>query len=78
MNTESAGIGVRVIANGTWGFASTSNMTPDSVAKTAERAVAVAMANSKFQTSPVKLAPVKGVGEVSWQTPHTKNALERI
>ena len=35
VNTESAGIGVRVIANGTWGFASTSNMTPDSVAKTA-------------------------------------------
>ncbi|MDP5032938.1 MAG: TldD/PmbA family protein [Paraglaciecola sp.] len=76
VNRESAGIGVRVIANGTWGFASTSNMTPDSVAKTAERAVAVAMANSKFQTTPVQLAPVKGVGEVSWQTPITKNAME--
>ncbi|GAC26145.1 MAG: TldD/PmbA family protein [Alteromonadaceae bacterium] len=76
VNTESAGIGVRVIANGTWGFASTSNMTPDSVAKTAEQAVAVAMANSKFQTTPVQLAPVKGVGEVSWQTPIKKNAME--
>ncbi len=76
VNTESAGIGIRVIANGTWGFASTSNMTPDSVAKTAERAVAVAMANSKFQTSPVVLAPVKGVGEVSWKTPIVKNAME--
>ncbi|MFQ3199068.1 MAG: TldD protein, partial [Paraglaciecola sp.] len=76
VNTESAGIGVRVIANGTWGFASTSNMTPDSVAKTAEQAVAVAMANSKFQTTPVQLAPVKGVGEVSWQTPISKNAME--
>tara|TARA_R110001632_G_scaffold8686_3_gene34358 strand:- start:15118 stop:16746 length:1629 start_codon:yes stop_codon:yes gene_type:complete len=76
VNTESAGIGVRVIANGTWGFASTSNMTPDSVAKTAEQAVAVAMANSKFQTTPVQLAPVKGVGDVSWQTPIVKNAME--
>ena len=76
VNTESAGIGIRVIANGTWGFASTSNMTPDSVAKTAEKAVAVAMANSKFQTVPVQLAPVKGVGEVSWNTPIKKNALE--
>ncbi|MDO6557826.1 TldD/PmbA family protein [Paraglaciecola chathamensis] len=76
VNTESAGIGVRVIANGTWGFASTSNMTPDSVAKAAEQAVAVAMANSKFQTTPVQLAPVKGVGEVSWQTPIKKNAME--
>lgn len=72
VNTESAGIGVRVIANGTWGFASTSNMTPDSVAKTAEKAVAVAKANAKFQTSPVVLAPVKGVGEVSWKTPIQK------
>lgn len=76
VNTESAGIGIRVIANGTWGFASTSNMTPDSIAKTAERAVAVAKANSKFQTEPVKLAPVKGVGDVSWKTPIKKNALE--
>jgi TldD protein len=76
VNTESAGIGVRVIANGTWGFASTSNMTPDSVAKAAEQAVAVAMANSKFQTVPVQLAPVKGVGDVTWNTPITKNALE--
>ncbi|TDF41968.1 TldD/PmbA family protein [Alteromonadaceae bacterium M269] len=76
VNTESAGIGVRVIANGTWGFASTSNMTPDSIARTAEKAVAVAIANSKFQTAPVKLAPVKGVGDVSWQTPIKKNAIE--
>jgi len=76
VNTESAGIGVRVIANGTWGFASTSNMTPDSVAKAAEQAVAVAKANSKFQTVPVQLAPVKGVGDVSWKTPIKKNALE--
>ncbi|MDY6928514.1 MAG: TldD/PmbA family protein [Pseudomonadota bacterium] len=76
VNRESAGIGVRVIANGTWGFASTSNMTPDSIAKAAEQAVAVAMANSKFQDTPVVLAPVKGTGEVSWQTPIKKNAME--
>lgn len=76
VNTESAGIGIRVIANGTWGFASTSDMSPDSIAQTAKKAVAVAKANSKFQTEPVRLAPVKGVGDVSWQTPIKKNALE--
>ena len=74
VNTESAGIGIRVIANGTWGFASTSNTSPDSIVKTAKQAVAIAKANSKFQTEPVRLAPVKGVGEVSWKTPVTKNA----
>ena len=76
VNTESAGIGIRVIANGTWGFASTSKITPDSIAKTARQAVSIAKANSKFQTEPVRLAPVKGVGEVSWKTPIVKNAFE--
>lgn len=76
VNTESAGIGIRVIANGTWGFAATSDMSPDSIAQAAEKAVAVAKANSKFQTDPVQLAPVTGVGEVSWKTPIVKNAME--
>jgi len=31
------------------------------------------MANSKWPTTPVQLAPVKGVGDVSWQTPIKKN-----
>ena len=30
-NTESAGVGVRVIANGAYGFAATSDMSPDGV-----------------------------------------------
>jgi len=76
VNTESTGIGIRVIANGTWGFASTSDISPDAIAKTAKQAVAIAKANSKFQTEPVRLAPVKGVGEVSWKTPIVKNAFE--
>ena len=76
VNTESAGIGVRVIADGTWGFAATSDLTPDSIARTAEKAVAIAKANAKFQTSPVELAPVKGAGDVRWQTPIRKNAFE--
>jgi TldD protein len=76
VNTESAGIGIRVIANGTWGFAATSDMSPDAIAKAARQAVAVAKANSKFQTEPVKLAPVKGVGDVQWRTPIKQSAFE--
>ena len=76
VNTESAGIGIRVISEGTWGFAATSDMTPESIARTAQKAVAVAKANAKFQTEPVRLAPVKGVGDVQWRTPIKKNALE--
>jgi TldD protein len=72
-NTESAGVGVRVIANGAYGFAATSDMSPDSVAAAARQAVAIAKANSKLQTEPVRLAPQKGVGEVKWATPIKKD-----
>jgi TldD protein len=73
VNTESSGVGVRVIANGAYGFASTNDMSPDSIAGAARQAVAIAKANAKLQTEPVRLAPVKGVGEVAWATPFKKD-----
>ncbi len=76
VSTESFGVGIRVIANGTWGFASTNEVTTDGIKKATERAVAIAKANSKFQKEPVKLAAVQGAGEVTWKTPIGKNAFE--
>ena len=76
VNTESFGIGVRVIANGTWGFASTNDVTQDGIKKATGQAVAIAKANSKFQTEPVVLAPVPAFGEVSWKTPIKKDFKE--
>src|SRR5688500_14823763 len=76
VNTESYGVGVRVIAAGTWGFAATSDVTKDGVAAAAAQAVAIAKANARIQQEPVRLAPVKGAGEVSWRTPIEKNAFE--
>ncbi|UEG54415.1 TldD/PmbA family protein [Mucilaginibacter daejeonensis] len=75
-NAESYGVGIRVLVNGCWGFAATNNVTKDGIAKTAERAVAVAKANAKIGGKPVQLAPQKGYGEVSWKTPIEKNAFE--
>ncbi len=75
VNTESTGVGIRVIANGAWGFAATNDMTPEAVAAAARQATAVAKANAVTQTAPVKLAPTPGVGEVSWRTPIVKNAM---
>jgi TldD protein len=72
-NTESAGVGVRVIANGAYGFAATSDMSPDGVAGAARQAVAIAKANAKLQAAGVVLAPTLGVGEVSWATPIKKD-----
>lgn len=75
-NTESFGVGIRVIASGSWGFAATNDVTPDGVAKTAAKAVAVAKANAKIISEPVQLAPQQGYGEVSWKTPIVKNVFE--
>jgi|TARA_R110002051_G_scaffold179227_1_gene249014 TldD protein len=72
-NTESFGIGIRVIANGTWGFASTNDVSEDGIMKATQQAVAIAKANSKFQTEPVVLAPVPSYGEVSWKSPIKKD-----
>lgn len=75
-NTESYGIGIRVLVNGCWGFAATNNMTKEDIAGTAATAVAIAKANAKLQGAPVILAPQQGYGEVSWQAPIEVNAFE--
>ncbi|WDF54556.1 TldD/PmbA family protein [Mucilaginibacter sp. KACC 22063] len=75
-NTESYGMGVRVLADGCWGFAATNKMDNDSIAKAAELAVRIAKDNAKLLTTPVQLAPQKGYGEVNWKTPIQKNAFE--
>ncbi len=76
VNTESYGMGVRVLANGCWGFSATDKLDNDSIAKAAALAVAIAKENSRIQSEPVQLAPQKGYGEVSWKTPIEKNAFE--
>lgn len=76
VNTESIGVGIRVIADGTWGFCATRTLDPEEIAKAARQAVAIAKANARMQAEPVQLAPVKGVGEVSWKTPIKTNTME--
>ncbi|UAJ11197.1 TldD/PmbA family protein [Glacieibacterium megasporae] len=75
VNTESIGVGIRVIAGGAWGFAATNDMTTDGVATAARQAAAIAKANARNQTAPVQLAPTPGVGEVSWRAPIRTSAM---
>lgn len=76
VDTESYGIGIRVIADGCWGFSSTDKLDTDGIARAAELAVAIARENARLQSEPVQLAPQKGYGEVSWKTPIEKNGFE--
>ncbi|WP_416055984.1 TldD/PmbA family protein [Stenotrophomonas maltophilia] len=75
-NRESSGVGVRVIVNGAWGFAATHQQTEAAVRGAVEQAAAIARANASIQTRPVQLAPTPSVGEVRWQTPIRRNAME--
>jgi TldD protein len=70
------GMGVRVIANASWGFAATDKMDEDNISKAAALAVEIAKENSRLLSEPVRLAPQKGYGEVSWKAPIEKNAFE--
>ncbi|MCC9169025.1 TldD/PmbA family protein [Pontibacter harenae] len=75
-NTESFGVGIRVLVNGCWGFVATDNLDKENVAKAAKQAVTLAKVNSKLMDEPVQLAPQKGYGEVSWKTPIEINGFE--
>ena len=72
--TESYGAGIRVLADGAWGFMALDQLSVDAMARAAFEAVAIAKANARLQTEPVILAPQKGLGEVSWKTPLRQNA----
>jgi predicted Zn-dependent protease len=72
---ESRGFGVRVIAQGTWGFAASSAMHEAEVVRVAQQAVAMAKQNSVLQREPVQLgAPQANVAV--WSTPIRRDAFE--
>jgi TldD protein len=75
VNTEDYGFGVRVIAGGTWGFASSSLVKSDEIARVAAQAVAIARANAAINAEPVRLAPVDAYNE-AWNTPVAKNPFD--
>ncbi|MBV8478493.1 MAG: TldD/PmbA family protein [Acidobacteria bacterium] len=68
-DASSLGIGVRVIADGAWGFAASDNLVRSAVEETAARAVAIARASAKVKQQAVRLAPEKPC-TAEWTTPH--------
>ena len=73
--SESIGLGIRVVANGAWGFASTDQLTREGVAACAAQAVAVAKASALAKKGNVQLAP-EGNYIDSWQGPCQKDPFE--
>ena len=55
--SESLGIGVRVIADGAWGFAASADLSRGAVEAAAARAVEIARASARVKREDVRLAP---------------------
>jgi TldD protein len=68
-DAESQGIGIRVIADGAWGFAASKELTRVAVENTAARALAIAKASAQVKRENVRLAPEKPV-TATWTTPY--------
>ncbi|MEQ9398294.1 MAG: TldD/PmbA family protein [Longimicrobiales bacterium] len=69
VDNETYGFGIRVLVDGTWGFAASMIMTPDEVARVAREAVAQARANRVAQIRPVELAPTEVHPNGQWTSP---------
>jgi TldD protein len=72
VESETLGIGIRVIANGAWGFASTDRLTKEGVQACAAEAVAIAKASALAKRENVALAPEQPHVD-TWQNPYLKD-----
>ena len=64
--SREVGLAVRVIVNGTWGFASHAELTPAVAAETARRAVHVATTLAVLNAERVELAPEPVYTDATW------------
>lgn len=67
-------LGVRVIVDGAWGFASTTRLTAGDADSTAHAAVTQAKAASRGKTDPIALAPTPAVANGEYTTPIKQDA----
>src|SRR6202451_4506768 len=73
--SESIGMGVRALANGAWGFASTDRLTRQGIAACAAQAVLIAKASALAKRGDVKMVPEDTYID-SWQSPFRKDPFE--
>jgi TldD protein len=67
-DSESLGIGIRVIAEGAWGFAASNDLSRNAVEDAAGRALAIAKASAHVKRDAVRLAP-EAAATADWATP---------
>jgi TldD protein len=71
VDTDSLGVGVRVLVNGTWGFGASRDLTKAGVVAATKEALAIARANALPAADRVRLAPSTPTLDGRYVTPHT-------
>jgi TldD protein len=65
-DSDDLGLAVRVVVDGTWGFASAVDLTPEAAARAAAEAVDVARVAAAINSEPIELAAEPAHGDVTW------------
>ena len=65
-DSDDLGLAVRVVVDGTWGFAAAVDLTPEAAVRAAAEAVDVARVAAAMNTEPIELADEPAHGEVTW------------
>jgi TldD protein len=73
--TSSRGCGIRVLADGAWGFAGSHDRSPAAIRATAARAVDIARASAPLRGEPVALDDTPPPGG-TYVTPHARNPFD--
>ncbi|MFI5057592.1 MAG: TldD/PmbA family protein [Candidatus Acidiferrales bacterium] len=73
--SESIGLGIRVLANGAWGFSSTDRLTHEGISACAAQAVSIAKASALAKRGDVVMAAEDAYID-SWQSPFRKDPFE--
>ena len=74
-HSSSFGFGVRVLVEGTWGFASSRHVTSEEVQRVTGQAVDIARANAVYQRKPVRMVPVPKV-VATWKSSFQKDPFD--
>src|SRR5690606_5269034 len=71
VDTDTIGVGVRALVDGTWGFAATRHLTREGAAAAAREAVAIAKASRVARDRAVEWLPAPVHQNVTWKSAYT-------
>src|SRR6201994_4844812 len=63
---DDSGLAVRVVVDGTWGFAAAVDLTPEAARDAARHAVEVAKVSAAMNTERIELVPEPAYGDATW------------